>query len=214
MTSWMIVEDEPGIYEVLVAMSEIVGKQGVAFVDGDEAVAWIEEVDKGSFEGELPELALIDIRLPTDITGPMVGARLRKSPRLNNIGIVLITAFIMRDEVKAGYIAEADADLLLPKPLPSVAEMQKILGQVVANRAAKAAAAPPAQAAVPAAPQATTPPVATPPAQPSTPAAKPPVAPSSVKPNGNGTPPAPAPGKPAANGTPPPFSPPPKPKTE
>jgi CheY-like chemotaxis protein len=206
MTSWMIVEDEPGIYEVLVAMSEIVGKQGVAFVDGDEAVAWIEEVDKGSFDGELPELALIDIRLPTDISGPMVGARLRKSPRLGNIGIVLITAFIMRDEVKAGYIAEADADLLLPKPLPSVAEMQKILGQVVADRARKASATPSSQqtAAAPATPVA--PPV--PPAAPS----KPPVAPSAVKPpssNGNGSHPPAAPSKPS--GPPSPFIPPTKP---
>ena len=82
MTTWMIVEDEPGIYEMLLAMSEVLGNEGIAFVDGDEAIAWVDEVDGGRFEGELPELALVDIRLPTNTSGPMVGARLRKSPNV------------------------------------------------------------------------------------------------------------------------------------
>ena len=57
-----VVEDEPDIYEVLLAMFEMWGIDGVAFVDGDEAVAWIDDVDSGRYRGELPELALLDIR--------------------------------------------------------------------------------------------------------------------------------------------------------
>ena len=60
----MVVEDEPDIYDVLLAMFEIWGIEGVAFVDGAEAVAWIENVDQGRVRGELPELAILDIRLP------------------------------------------------------------------------------------------------------------------------------------------------------
>lgn len=59
----MVVEDEPDIYEVLLAMFEMWGIEGVAFVDGEEAIAWIDDVDNGRFQGELPELALLDIRL-------------------------------------------------------------------------------------------------------------------------------------------------------
>ena len=76
----MVVEDEPDIYDVLLAMFEIWGIEGVAFVDGAEAVSWIEDVDRGNVVGELPELAILDIRLP-EVPGPEVGARLRRSER-------------------------------------------------------------------------------------------------------------------------------------
>ena len=71
---------------------------GVAFVDGEEAVSWINDVDEGRFHGELPELALLDIRLPGDVDGVMVGERLRKSPILGNMAIVLTTAYKLNNE--------------------------------------------------------------------------------------------------------------------
>ncbi|MBZ0308233.1 MAG: response regulator, partial [Anaerolineae bacterium] len=92
MPTWMVVEDEPDIYEVLLAMFEIWGIEGVAFVDGGQAVAWIDDVDEGRVRGELPELALIDIRLP-EVSGPDVGKRVRESPILKDMAIVLITAY-------------------------------------------------------------------------------------------------------------------------
>src|SRR4051812_5080953 len=92
MSTWMIVEDEPDIYELLLAMFEMWAIEGVAFVDGEEAITWIDEADKGT-PGELPELAILDIRLPGNVSGPMVGARIRKSPALRHMGIVLATAY-------------------------------------------------------------------------------------------------------------------------
>lgn len=212
MTSWMIVEDEPGIYQMLLAMSELLGNEGIAFVDGDEAIAWVDEVDAGRFEGELPELALLDIRLPTDVSGPMVGARLRKSPAVGQIGIVLMTAYHMKEEDAQMCIAEADADLMLSKPLPSMGDLQKKLADVVAKRAAmqpdktSAAEAPPPEASAPTTAPATpstggpktsapeTPSAAQKPLTPATPPAtpKPPVQPSSpANPNPPATPPKP-----------------------
>ena len=84
LSTWIVVEDEPDIYEVLLAMFGIWGIEGVAFVDGEEAVSWIEDVDDKRFQGELPELALLDIRLPGEINGPAVGERLRKSWTTSN----------------------------------------------------------------------------------------------------------------------------------
>ena len=101
MSTWMVVEDEPDIYELLLAMFEMWGIEGVAFVDGEEAITWIEEADKGS-PGELPELALLDIRLPGNVSGPMVGERIRKSAALKQMGVVLITAYkLTAEEEKA-----------------------------------------------------------------------------------------------------------------
>jgi CheY-like chemotaxis protein len=132
----MVVEDEPDIYEVLLAMFEMWGIEGVAFVDGEEAVAWIDDVDNTRFQGELPELALLDIRLPGEINGVMVGERLRKSPILGEMSIVLTTAYQLTADEQDEAIAKAGADLWLPKPLPKFTELQGILEKVIADKRA------------------------------------------------------------------------------
>jgi CheY-like chemotaxis protein len=137
----MVVEDEPDIYEVLLFMFEMWGIEGVAFVDGEEAIAWIDEVDRGEFEGELPELALLDIRLPGNISGPMVGERLRKSPRLKNIAIVLSTAYKLSKDEEDAVKKQADADYVMYKPMPKFHDLKKLLESVVKERRAKTAQA-------------------------------------------------------------------------
>lgn len=135
MSTWMVVEDEPDIYEVLLAMFEVWGIEGVAFVDGAEAVAWINDVDAGRVQAELPELAILDIRLP-EISGPEVGARLRQSPILGNIAIVLITAYSLQPQEEEAVMAQAGADLLLYKPLPGPDEFRQLLEDALARRVA------------------------------------------------------------------------------
>jgi len=136
----MVVEDEPDIYEVLLAMFGIWGIDGVAFVDGEGAVAWIDDVDSGSFQGELPELALLDIRLPGDIDGVMVAERLRKSPKLSQTAIVFATAYRLSPDEEKNYITRTAADKLLYKPLPKFQDLQTELEAVIAARRAKLAA--------------------------------------------------------------------------
>lgn len=133
----MVVEDEPDIYEVLLAMFEMWGIEGVAFVDGEEAIAWIDDVDAKRFQGELPELALLDIRLPGEINGVMVGERLRESPILGNSAIVLTTAYNLTTDEQKEAMKKAQADLWLPKPLPKFNELQQVLEKVIADRRAK-----------------------------------------------------------------------------
>ncbi len=140
MSTWMVVEDEPDIYEVLLAMFEMWGIEGAAFVDGEEAVAWIDDTDKATAVlGEMPELALLDIRLPGSISGPAVGARLRKSSTLHQIAIVLITAYKLSVDEEKQVIEQAGADRLLYKPLPRFHELKKILEDVISERRLKAA---------------------------------------------------------------------------
>ena len=137
MSTWMVVEDEPDIYEVLLAMFEMWGIEGVAFVDGEEAASWIEDVNSGRFHGELPELALLDIRLPGKISGPEVGERLRKSPILGQVAIVLSTAYRLSAEEEKKVVEQADADKLMYKPLPRFTELQQVLEEVIAQRRSK-----------------------------------------------------------------------------
>src|SRR5262245_35136448 len=187
----MVVEDEPDIYDVLLAMFEIWGIEGVAFVDGAEAITWIEDVDKGTVAGELPELAILDIRLP-EVPGPEVGARLRRSDRLGRMAIVMITAYRLTPEEEEQVKARAQADALMYKPLPAMPDLRKALDQIITKRKTMPAPAkaqqapqptPPAQAQQPpkpVQPPSPTPPRPTMPAQsgpPSTPSTQPPAKP-------------------------------------
>jgi CheY-like chemotaxis protein len=132
----MVVEDEPDIYELLLAMFEIWGIEGVAFVDGEEAITWIEEADKGA-PSEIPELAVLDIRLPGNVSGPMVGQRIRQSPVLKGMAIVLITAYKLTVDEEKAVMEQAGADKLLYKPLPKFNDLKKILEMAISERQAK-----------------------------------------------------------------------------
>ncbi len=140
MSTWMVVEDEPDIYELLMAMFEMWGIEGVAFVDGEEAVSWIKQTDQAGAVGDIPELALLDIRLPGDISGPMVGERLRQSTQLNGMAVVLITAYKLSVDEESAVIAQAGADRLLYKPLPKFDELKRVLLDAIIERRAKSAA--------------------------------------------------------------------------
>jgi CheY-like chemotaxis protein len=133
----MVVEDEPDIYDVLLAMFEVWGIEGIAFVDGAEAVNWIEDVDNGTVTGELPELAILDIRLP-EISGPEVGARLRQSGRLGQVAVVLITAYRLTQDEENAVTARAQADALMYKPLPQMEELRRRLAEIISKRQPKA----------------------------------------------------------------------------
>lgn len=138
MSTWIVVEDEPDIYEVLLAMFEVWGIDGVAFVDGGEAVAWIDDVDEGRMpDNDLPELAIVDVRLP-EIPGQQVSARLRRSPVFKNMAIVLVTAYILHPQEEEDILAESGADLIMYKPLPGPAEFRAMLEEVLERRAALA----------------------------------------------------------------------------
>lgn len=133
MPTWMVVEDEPDIYDVLLAMFELWGIEGVAFVDGPEALAWIDAVDEGRVRGDLPELAILDIRLP-ESSGTEVGRRLRQSPVLNNIAIILITAYRLNPEEEKEAVGTAQADKLMYKPLPAMPELREVLDAMISKR--------------------------------------------------------------------------------
>jgi len=133
MSTWMVVEDEPDLYDTLLALFEIWSIDGVAFTNGTDAIKWIEDVDQGNTDTNIPELALLDIRLPGK-TGPEIGQRLRQSPVLNDIAIVLMTAYHLTPQEEETYVKQAKSNNLLYKPLPSPIEFRTILQQAIESQ--------------------------------------------------------------------------------
>ena len=134
MTTWMLLEDEPDLYDMILAMYGMMGIGGVAFGTGDDAVDWIKSVENGNYDGEIPELALLDIRLPDTISGPDVGVRLRQSEPLKDIVIVIMTAYRLTPQEERDVVRYADADYLLYKPLPRFMELENLLKSLVLQR--------------------------------------------------------------------------------
>jgi CheY-like chemotaxis protein len=134
MTTWMLLEDEPDLFDMILTMVGMLGIGGIGFSTGGDAVEWIEKVEAGDFQGELPDLALLDIRMPDDINGPMVGARIGKSPVLKDVVVVLMTAYKLSPSQEEDVIKEAGASLLIRKPLPRIDELTYILNGLIEER--------------------------------------------------------------------------------
>lgn len=131
MSTWMVVEDEQDLYDMILTMYNLLGLKGLAFAVGADAMDWIEDVDDGLVT-EIPELALIDIRLPDEhIDGVHIASRLRQNENLKHIAICLMTAFKFTPAEEQQIMKESQADLLLYKPLPRFKELETILRELV-----------------------------------------------------------------------------------
>ncbi len=130
MTTWMVVEDEPGLYDMVLTMYSLMGVHGVAFTTGEDAIDWIAAVDSGQFADEIPQLVMLDIRLPGQVDGIAVGERMRRSPVLKNTRIVMMTAYKLspKDENKIKDTVHPEA--LLSKPLPEFEQLQRLLFEI------------------------------------------------------------------------------------
>jgi CheY-like chemotaxis protein len=143
MPTWMLLEDETAICNMILAMCDLLGVGGVAFKLGEDALEWIAEVDNGLYHRELPELALLDIRIPGLVDGVMIAERLRKSKRLRNIAVVMMTANLLTAQEEQAILTKSGADYLLHKPLPPLRELDELLRELV--RQAKKSGDSPAQ---------------------------------------------------------------------
>jgi CheY-like chemotaxis protein len=206
--TWLLVEDDSDIRNVVSVMMSVWGEKPLPFADGGAAWGWLDSVENGTYTGELPDLALMDIRMP-GYTGDKVAARIRKVAAIKDIPIILMTAFSLTDTEIKEMMEQTGIDYLMNKPLPDMEVFRTTLYRVRDERKAKLAArasqtmpvvAPPSAASTTAGTPPPTPPVApasTTPATPATPPAQPPT-------------PAPAvPAQPTPSPTPAPATPPP-----
>jgi CheY-like chemotaxis protein len=155
--TWLLVEDDNDIRNVVAVMMSVWGEKPLSFADGNAAWTWLDSVVGGTFTGELPDLALMDIRMP-GYTGDKVAARIRQTPGIKDIPVILMTAFSLSDAEVQSMMEEAGIDHLINKPLPDMEIFRSTLYRVrderrarLASRAeaAKAANEPAAQPAQP-----------------------------------------------------------------
>lgn len=131
MACWMIVEDEPDVHEMLVLMARLFSHTCIAFVNGDQAIRWLEQFDHDPQGQQRPDIALIDARLPGDIQGDQIAARVRVSPHLRHIPVLLMTAYYLRPDDADALMTRSGADRLLQKPLPPPRQIESLMQELI-----------------------------------------------------------------------------------
>jgi len=127
---WMIAEDEADIRNLVATMTQVWGHVPVTFESGHKAWEFLDQVEAGTYPDQLPDFALMDIRMP-GYRGDEIAKRIRQTEALRHIPIVLMTAFVLSDEEISNMMNNNGVDLILHKPLPDFMELKGILEQVI-----------------------------------------------------------------------------------
>ena len=100
----LIVEDNQSLRQSLIMVLEMEGIKTLAAEDGHEAVTVLRQ--------HSPAVVLLDMQLPSNVSGLDLLAAIRRTPRLATTRVVLHTA-----EQHASTLPEAEAaDLVILKP--------------------------------------------------------------------------------------------------
>lgn len=133
--TWLIVEDDEDIRNIVRLMCNAWGHPTLVFPNGEKAWSWLDDVENGTFQDELPEFALLDIRMP-GYTGDLVAERIRKTQQLQDIPIVMMTAYALTQKNLEQIMTTSGADKLVMKPLPDMNDLETILHSVLEDKKA------------------------------------------------------------------------------
>lgn len=134
ITNWILVEDEPDLYDILTQFYDFGRGKPIAFTSGEDAVNWLDAIDKDELTIDLPHFALIDLRLPGAIDGILVSSRIRRSKRLRGIPVILMTAYRLSPQELSEVMLVSKADKLVYKPLPSLESLKADIEQLIAKK--------------------------------------------------------------------------------
>lgn len=129
MKPWLVVEDEDDIRNIVKVMFGVWGHSALEFRDGNQAFGWLDQVADGTYSGDLPELALMDIRMPGP-KGNDIARRMRSLEQFKKTPIVLMTAFSLDENERQKMMTDDGVDHIINKPLPDLFELKKLLDDI------------------------------------------------------------------------------------
>jgi CheY-like chemotaxis protein len=130
---WLIAEDETDILSLLTMVAQVWGYQTLPFESGQKVWEWLDKVEAGTYTGEMPQFALMDIRMPGK-KGNEVANRMRTISAFKHMPLVLMTAFSLSEADQKVYQVQDGVDAVIAKPLPAFDELRNTLTTIIANK--------------------------------------------------------------------------------
>jgi len=130
---WLIAEDEVDILNLLSMVVQVWGHKPLAFESGQKVWDWLDKIESGTFVGELPHFALMDIRMPGK-KGNEVAHRMRTIPAFQQMPLALMTAYSLNDSERQQIQSDDGVDAIISKPLPTFDELLMTLNRIIANK--------------------------------------------------------------------------------
>jgi CheY-like chemotaxis protein len=130
--TWLIAEDEADIRNLVALMCQAWGHTPQTFENGQKVWDWLDGVEKGE-QTELPELILMDIRMPGK-KGNEVARRMRSMEKLQHTPIVLMTAYSLNEQERQDMTTQDGVDRILSKPLPDFDQLRIILHEIIQQK--------------------------------------------------------------------------------
>lgn len=128
---WLVAEDEPDIRTLVATMIQVWGHVPVTFENGQKVWDWLDRFETAS-EMAVPDLVLMDIRMPGK-RGNELAQRMRTMAKMQNIPIVLMTAFAL-SEAERRAIFDEGVDHIVGKPLPDFDQLRVTLHGLIEKR--------------------------------------------------------------------------------
>jgi len=133
--NWLIAEDEADIRNLVGIMCQVWGHIPMTFETGQKVWDWLDEVEAGKVIANLPDFALMDIRMPGR-RGNEIAARMRDVERIKHIPIVLMTAFVLSEDEIDRLRQDFGVDHVINKPLPDFDRLGIILHDIIKKKQA------------------------------------------------------------------------------
>lgn len=131
---WLVAEDEADIRILITTMITVWGHRTLAFENGQRVWEWLDRIEAGE-PAELPELVLMDIRMPGK-RGNEIARRMRTIPALAGTPIVLMTAFALSQGERQEMMQADGVDFIVHKPLPDFDVLREQLASVMRRKQA------------------------------------------------------------------------------
>jgi CheY-like chemotaxis protein len=130
---WLVAEDDPTLRAMLTAMVTIWDRTPLVFSDGNQVMTWLDQVENGEARGQIPEFALLDVRMPGR-HGPEIAQRMRRTPATAGMPIIIMTAYRLQPEEREQIMQQGQPDRLIGKPLPPPDTLKILFEEVIRER--------------------------------------------------------------------------------
>ena len=132
---WLLLDDDRALLEIVSTLAELWGKDSIQFRNGSEAMTWLKAFQDGHYDGPVPELALLDIRMPGGPQGDEVAREMRRTPGLRPTAIVMMTANFLDIAQESTLLEATGADGFIRKPFPVIEDFKSALDGAIRKRA-------------------------------------------------------------------------------